>query len=78
MEERKKEMEEKEQCHSPTHARTKVLKIFGSDKLVVIVDGRLRALLQLLSKTVQKGTPARGGTKGLKEKGKKGWGMVIS
>lgn len=73
--ERGKEMEEKEQCHNPTHAHTKVLKIFGGDKLVVIIDGRLRALLQLLSETVQKGTPARGGAKGLKERRKEGRGQ---
>ena len=45
MKERKKEMEEKEQCDSLTCVRTKVLEIFGGDKLVVVVDGRLRALL---------------------------------
>ena len=45
MKERKKEMEEKEQCHSPTCIRTKALEIFGGDKLVVVVDGRLQALL---------------------------------
>lgn len=73
--ERGKEMEEKEQCHNPTHAHTKVLKIFGGDKLVVIIDGRLRALLQLLSETVQKGTPARGRAKGLKERRKEGRGQ---
>lgn len=73
----KRGKETAEQCHNPTHAHTKVLKIFGGDKLVVIIDGRLRALLQLLSETVQKGTPARGGAKGLKERRKEeGRGMV--
>lgn len=54
---------------------TKVLKIFGGDKLVVIIDGRFRALLQLLSETVQKGTPSRGGAKRLKERRKEGRGQ---
>ena len=67
-------MKEKKKCHSLTCVYTKVLEIFGGDKLVVVVDGRLRALLQLLGKTVQKGTPARGGAEGLKKKGKGGRG----
>lgn len=44
----------------PPSPLTKVLEVFRGDKLVVVVDGWFRVLLQLLSQCVQEGAPARG------------------
>ena len=45
---------------------TQVLKVLLRDKLVVVVDGALGTLLQLLRQVVQEGAPSRSGAQGLK------------
>lgn len=52
--------------HSPpgggeAGALTELLQVFASDKLVVLVDCRLRSLLQLFRQAVQEGAPSGGG-----------------